>query len=72
MTKDGLYRPDKVLIKDGKAVVIDYKFGAHNDGKYRKQVRQYLNLLEKMGYESPTGYIWYNLDNDIDTVTLKQ
>lgn len=72
LTKEGLYRPDKVLIKDGKAVVIDYKFGAHNDGKYRKQVRQYLNLLEKMGYESPTGYIWYNLDNDIDTVTLKQ
>lgn len=70
LTKDGLYRPDKVLIKGNQAVVIDYKFGAHNNGKYRKQVRQYLSLLEKMGYESPMGHIWYNLDNDIDTVTL--
>ena len=70
LTKEGLYRPDKILIKGGKAVVIDYKFGVHNNSKYRKQVRQYLSLLEKIGYKSPTGYIWYNLDNDIDTVTL--
>lgn len=70
LTKDGLYRPDKVLIRGDQAIVVDYKFGAHNNSKYRKQVKQYLSLLERMGYKSPMGYIWYNLDNDIDTVTL--
>lgn len=70
LTKDGLYRPDKLLINRAQATVIDYKFGAHNDNKYRKQLRQYLSLLQRMGYKSPVGYIWYNLDNDLDIVTL--
>lgn len=72
LTQEGLYRPDKILIEGTQAYVIDYKFGEHNDKKYRRQVKQYLSLLTQMGYTSPQGYIWYNLDNDIDIVTLEE
>ncbi|MDO4695560.1 exodeoxyribonuclease V subunit beta [Porphyromonas sp.] len=70
MTKAGNYRPDKLIINGDKAVVVDYKFGVHRNQKYRRQVDNYLNLLQSMGYTSPVGYIWYNLENDIDKVTL--
>jgi hypothetical protein len=52
------YRPDRVLLHDGKAVVIDYKFGEHQK-KYERQVRQYAQLWTKMGYSEIKAFIWY-------------
>ncbi|HPT05957.1 MAG TPA: UvrD-helicase domain-containing protein [Candidatus Egerieousia sp.] len=45
------------------AVVIDYKFGEYDPESrshagYQNQVRNYMNLLSRMGYK-PTGYLWY-------------
>lgn len=51
-------RPDRVITENGKAIVIDYKFGKRNDG-YNKQVERYMKLLKGMGYEQIEGYIWY-------------
>ncbi len=70
MSPQGTYRPDKVILHDGTATVIDYKFGIHNDSKYGRQVRTYLGLLKRMGYSNPQGYIWYNVSDDIVLVTL--
>lgn len=52
------YRPDRVLLHGGKAVVIDYKFGEHQK-KYERQVRQYAQLWKKMGYSEIKAFIWY-------------
>ncbi len=58
-------RPDRVLIKDGQAIVIDYKFGAwcpedtHQLAGYKKQVGRYKELLTCMGYTNVKGYLWY-------------
>ena len=57
-------RPDRVLVKDGEAIVIDYKFGAFSDdtaqlGRYKKQVGRYKDLLTSMGYSNVKGYLWY-------------
>jgi ATP-dependent exoDNAse (exonuclease V) beta subunit len=51
-------RPDRVLLSEKSTIVVDYKFGkAHN--VHREQVKQYMDLLEKMNYPNVEGYLWY-------------
>ena len=65
------HRPDRVVrTRDGRTIVIDYKFGAY-DSKYQYQVRNYMNLLEEIGYERLEGYIWYVQDGRIERVEQK-
>jgi ATP-dependent helicase/nuclease subunit A len=59
LTPEGYtYRPDRVMIKDGNVIIIDYKFGAESES-YSKQIQRYSTLLQKMGYASVDGYLWY-------------
>lgn len=51
-------RPDRVMMKKGEVVVVDFKFGKENL-KYNKQVKGYMQLLTKMGYKNISGYLWY-------------
>ena len=51
-------RPDRVMVKEGKALVVDFKFGKE-ESRYRKQVEEYMQLLEGMGYRDVEGYLWY-------------
>lgn len=51
-------RPDRIVIKDGKVSVIDYKFGAER-GEHKKQMQNYMSLVKRMGYFNVSGYIWY-------------
>jgi hypothetical protein len=55
-------RPDRVMIKGKKAVVVDYKFG-REDKKYKEQVKKYMELLENIGYTDVKGYLWYVYKN---------
>ena len=53
-------RPDRVMIKQGRAVVVDYKFGDIKDPKHNKQVAEYMEILKQMElYDKIEGYIWY-------------
>ena len=54
-----MQRPDRVMIKDKHAIVIDYKFGNEQRRSYLEQVRDYMSLLNQMGYTTE-GYIIYN------------
>lgn len=60
-------RPDRVMMKDGQVVVVDFKFGKPKDG-YRQQVREYMDLLSAMGYEQISGYLWYVFANELEEV----
>ena len=51
-------RPDRVMLSGTHAVVIDYKFGSEHKRQYHEQVRDYMTLLQKMGY-SVEGYLVY-------------
>ncbi|MDD3037699.1 exodeoxyribonuclease V subunit beta [Bacteroides sp.] len=51
-------RPDRVMMKEGQVVVVDFKFGKENP-KYNQQVKSYIQLLARMGYKNITGYLWY-------------
>ena len=61
-------RPDRVMIKDEKVVVVDFKFGKKKD-VYRKQVEEYMQLLGAMGYTDIKGFLWYVFANELDEVT---
>ncbi len=52
-------RPDRVMIKGQRAVVVDYKFGFLENKQHQKQVGEYMALLKEMGYEDVSGYLWY-------------
>lgn len=69
-TDGNIKRPDRVITLNDCAIVVDYKFGTFNKDSlqlegYKKQVRNYKNLLERMGFESVKGFLWYPLDNKI-------
>jgi len=72
LTPSGLYRPDRVVIKDREAIVIDYKFGEKHNEKYRSQVNRYKKLLSQMGYKNVKGFLWYMGDEDMVEEVLDQ
>jgi len=52
------YRPDRVVINGNKATVVDYKFGDKESKTYIQQVKQYMNLIAEMGYQT-SGFVCY-------------
>ncbi len=63
-----MYRPDRVMIRDQHAIVIDYKFGEEQRLSYLEQVRDYMTLLQQMGYTTE-GHIIYNALQIIHTIS---
>ncbi|MBQ8672546.1 MAG: UvrD-helicase domain-containing protein [Bacteroides sp.] len=62
-------RPDRVMMKEGQIVVLDFKFGKPNR-RYNKQVKDYIDLLSSMGYpkEEIHGYLWYVDEDNVEQV----
>mgnify|MGYP003292442749 CR=1 FL=1 len=50
-------RPDRVICEGNHMTVVDFKFGKKSP-KYQKQIDEYVDLLERMGYQAD-GHIWY-------------
>ncbi len=61
-------RPDRVMIRGGRAVVLDYKFGERQAPRYRRQIALYMELLRQMGYTEVEGWLWYVLGGRIERV----
>ncbi len=69
LTREGHeYRPDRVMIKDKSAVVVDYKFGSHENPAYQYQLKKYSRLLTEIGYADIKAYIWYVMLNKWEEV----
>lgn len=62
------YRPDRLIIKDRTATIIDYKFGEVQDKRYNSQIKRYMRLVKEMGYEEVRGYLWYASLDHIEEV----
>lgn len=60
-------RPDRVMMKDNKVVVVDFKFGKP-DKRYERQIQQYMNLLARMGHPHIEGYLWYVEEEEVQAV----
>ncbi len=61
--EDGaVLRPDRVMIQENKAVVVDYKTGDPYSS-HHIQVQKYMFALRNMGYEEVEGYVYYLLQH---------
>ena len=60
-------RPDRVMIKDDQVVVVDFKFGKAQNA-YKQQVKEYMTLLNNMGYKHVRGYLWYVFNNELEEI----
>lgn len=57
-TDGGMYRPDRVVLAEGRVMIVDYKFGMH-DRRYERQLRKYADIWRRMGHGDVSAYIWY-------------
>ncbi len=53
------FRPDRVILNNGKATIIDYKFGDKEHPVHQRQVLQYASLLRQMGYMEIESCLYY-------------
>ena len=68
LTRQGTWRPDRVLLSGNSALVVDYKFGEPKNS-YGEQVRRYMRLLSEMGYTDVRGAIYYHLQKRVERVS---
>jgi ATP-dependent exoDNAse (exonuclease V) beta subunit len=60
ISQGDIRRPDRVMIRGDKVVVVDYKFGDNRMKSHQLQVAEYVELLESMNcYSNIEGYVWY-------------
>ena len=57
-TDGQICRPDRVVIADGKVIIIDYKFGEHHRA-YERQLKKYAGIWSRLGYKDVASYLWY-------------
>ena len=60
-------RPDRVMLKDGMAQVIDFKTGLEKN-EDKLQVASYMALLSSMGYHDVKGFVLYTDSQKIEEV----
>ena len=58
-------RPDRIVFKKDKIIVIDYKFWNIEKTDYISQVKNYVDLMIDMGYKNVLGKVWYVNKNKI-------
>lgn len=61
-----ILRPDRVVITDNHAVVIDYKTGKKNTSKYHSQMRDYEHALLSLGYASVKKLLLYIHEQEVE------
>jgi ATP-dependent exoDNAse (exonuclease V) beta subunit len=54
----GKLRPDRVMEKEGRTVILDYKFGKP-EPSHERQMKRYVEVLQRMGYTSVEGHVLY-------------
>jgi len=59
-----VFRPDRVLLQPGRAVVIDFKTG-EQQVHHAQQIQAYAALLSAMGYAQVEGYLLYTETGEV-------
>lgn len=57
-TDGQMYRPDRIIVRGPKVIVIDYKFGEHYR-IYEGKLRKYSQMWNMMGYSDVSAFLWY-------------
>lgn len=61
-------RPDRVMVRGTETVVVDFKFGNPRP-EHAEQVREYIDLLRRMGHSDVSGYLWYAYTGVLEPVS---
>jgi ATP-dependent helicase/nuclease subunit A len=65
-----LLRPDRVMVREGRCTVVDFKFGLQEKAADERQMVRYLSLLSKIYALPPQGFLWYAMLDRIKKVML--
>ncbi len=68
LTSTKILRPDRIMVSEKKAIVVDYKTGEQKSEKYNSQVKRYAKTLKETGFEKVEGYLWYVALNEVEKV----
>ena len=61
-------RPDRIVVlDDGTVEIIDYKFGEF-ERQYLSQIRRYMTLMRRAGYQKVKGYLWFVTEGTVREV----
>ncbi len=66
-------RPDRVVFRDHVLTILDYKTGTrdiHSENKYRKQITEYGDLFQKLGFAQIEKKLVYINDAGIEVVEV--
>ncbi|QQS29875.1 MAG: UvrD-helicase domain-containing protein [Sphingobacteriales bacterium] len=61
--------PDRVIVKNKEAIVIDYKTGTPHQ-KHHQQLKGYVQWLQDMGYTVTGQYLLYIFENEAEVVPV--
>jgi superfamily I DNA/RNA helicase len=59
-----IFRPDRVINKDGHIFIIDFKSGKRDD-QHKIQLGNYCHILNEMGFKEPRGVLIYLSTRDV-------
>lgn len=68
LTSERILRPDRIMISENEAIVVDYKTGGKKSDSYNRQVQRYAKTLKETGAKKVTGYLWYINQNEVEKV----
>ncbi|MFA9389099.1 MAG: UvrD-helicase domain-containing protein [Prolixibacteraceae bacterium] len=60
-----LSRPDRIMLRENKIIVVDYKSTDLVRSNHQRQVLSYVESIKEMGYSQVEGYVWYLKSNQI-------
>jgi ATP-dependent exoDNAse (exonuclease V) beta subunit len=63
-----ILRPDRVVVSENHAVVIDYKTGKRNPQKYHTQMQDYEYALLSLGYSSVKKLLLYIQEQEVEVL----
>jgi ATP-dependent exoDNAse (exonuclease V) beta subunit len=67
LDKTRIHRPDRIMTKGEKSIVVDYKTGEKHV-TYNRQIERYTQALASTGFKHVEGYLWYLNSNEVEKV----
>ncbi|MBS1634444.1 MAG: UvrD-helicase domain-containing protein [Bacteroidetes bacterium] len=67
-SKGDILRPDRIVVKENAAVVIDYKTGKKNASAYHLQMKHYEQALRELGFDNIRKYLVYIHEQQVEEV----
>ncbi len=68
LSPKNILRPDRIMVKNNEAIVVDYKTGAVKSESHLAQVRKYAKTLKETGLDKVSGYLWYINRDEVEKV----